>query len=208
VRGLSFGIGGNDSVMDCEIKFNGTGVWVNSNTLITHCDIENDTIGIIVNNPAANIYCNKICNNVSYGLQLTTSANFNVADNFWCTTDSAQVAAAIYDGYDNVSFGLVTFLPVDSTCYVTTSINEIENNSLLTVYPNPVSSQAIIHSANFFKDASLIVYNSFGQKVKQINHISGRTVTFFRDNLESGLYFIRLMEDDKILATNKLVISD
>src|SRR6185436_10885027 len=184
------------------------GVGVNSNTLITRCDIEYDTIGIKINNPAANIYCNKICNNVSYGLQMSTSANFNVADNYWCTTDSAHVAAAIYDGYDNVSFGLVTFLPLDSTCYISTSINEIENNSFITIYPNPFSSEAIVQYGRNLKDAVLTVYNLYGRQVKQINHISGRTIILSRDHLPGGLYFIHLAEDNKTLAANKIVITD
>ncbi|MBI3502046.1 MAG: T9SS type A sorting domain-containing protein, partial [Bacteroidetes bacterium] len=48
----------------------------------------------------------------------------------------------------------------------------------------------------------------FGQTVKQIKNINGRTVVFSRDNLASGLYFVRLTEENKTIAVDKLVITD
>ncbi|MBI3502444.1 MAG: T9SS type A sorting domain-containing protein [Bacteroidetes bacterium] len=50
--------------------------------------------------------------------------------------------------------------------------------------------------------------NCFGQTVKQIKNISGQTVVFSRDNLASGLYFVRLTQDSKIIAVDKFVIAD
>ncbi|MBA3285572.1 MAG: T9SS type A sorting domain-containing protein, partial [Nitrosopumilus sp.] len=79
--------------------------------------------------------------------------------------------------------------------------NGIENlnstKDLLTIYPNPFSMQTTLQTDKIFKDATLTVYNSFGQQLKQIKNISGQTVTLFRDNLPSGLYVIRLAEVDK-----------
>jgi len=53
-----------------------------------------------------------------------------------------------------------------------------------------------------------MVYNSYGQTVKQIKNISGQTFTLHRDNLQSGLYFLQLTQVNKIIATEKLVITD
>jgi uncharacterized repeat protein (TIGR03803 family) len=78
----------------------------------------------------------------------------------------------------------------------------------LTFYPNPFSIQAVLHTDNFFENGTLTIYNSCGQTVKQIDNISGQTITFHRDNLPSGLYFIRLMQDSKTFATGKLIITD
>ena len=44
--------------------------------------------------------------------------------------------------------------------------------------------------------------------VKQIKNISGQTVVLSRDNLASGLYFVRLTENNKTLAVDKFVITD
>ena len=84
------------------------------------------------------------------------------------------------------------------------------NNQLphsISVLPNPFSSQTNLYSDNLLKNATLSVYNLYGQTVKQIKNISGQTVILSRDNLSSGLYFIRLTEENKIY-TDKLVITD
>lgn len=88
--------------------------------------------------------------------------------------------------------------------------NGIEENSLqnnLSIYPNPFSSQTTLQTDNFF-NATLTVYNSFGQQVKQIKNISGQTITLNRDNLPSGIYFIQLTQDSKVITTAKLIITD
>ncbi|MBA2582915.1 MAG: T9SS type A sorting domain-containing protein [Bacteroidetes bacterium] len=61
---------------------------------------------------------------------------------------------------------------------------------------------------NLLKNATLTVYNCFGQTVTEIKNISGQTVTLSRNNLVSGLYFICLTQEDKVIATDKLVITD
>ena len=38
--------------------------------------------------------------------------------------------------------------------------------------------------------------------------VTSQTVTFSRDNLPSGLYFVRLTEENKIISVDKLVIND
>ena len=92
----------------------------------------------------------------------------------------------------------------------TTGISLINQSSKISIslYPNPFSSTTTLQTDNFLKDATLIFYNTFGQQVKQIKNISGQTVALFRDNLPSGLYFIRLTQDNKVIASDKLVITD
>jgi hypothetical protein len=76
-----------------------------------------------------------------------------------------------------------------------------------SVYPNPFSSEATVKTDKILKDATLTIYNSIGQEVKQITNISGQTITISRDNLTGGLYFLRLAEENKTYA-NKIVITD
>jgi len=45
------------------------------------------------------------------------------------------------------------------------------------LYPNPFSSSTTLRTDIFLKNATLTVYNSYGQTVKQIKNISGQTVT-------------------------------
>ncbi|MBI3501011.1 MAG: T9SS type A sorting domain-containing protein [Bacteroidetes bacterium] len=89
-----------------------------------------------------------------------------------------------------------------------TGVNEWSNKESFSVYPNPFSFTTTLQVDKFLKSATLTVYNSLGQTVKQIKNISGQTVTFSRDNLASGLYFVRLTEENKTIAVDKLVIAD
>lgn len=88
----------------------------------------------------------------------------------------------------------------------------INDNGLLhnglSVYPNPFSEEVIIRANIHLNNADLTVYNCFGQEVAQVKNLSGQTITFRREELRGGLYFFRLTEDNKIIATDRLVISD
>ncbi|MBI4930673.1 MAG: T9SS type A sorting domain-containing protein [Bacteroidetes bacterium] len=87
-------------------------------------------------------------------------------------------------------------------------INEYKNPISISIFPNPFYAQTTMQTNNLLLNATLTVYNLYGQAVKEIKNISGHTVTLFRDNLPSGLYFVRLTEEGKTLATDKLVITD
>ena len=67
---------------------------------------------------------------------------------------------------------------------------------------------AFIKTNDNFNDVTLTIYNPSGQEVHKTQINSGQTYSFSRDNLPSGLYFVRLTEDDKILDTQKLIITE
>lgn len=91
-----------------------------------------------------------------------------------------------------------------------TTISEINSlNSILSIQPNPFSAQTTLQISELLQNAELTIYNYFGQALEQISKINGaQTIIFNRDNLPSGLYFISLTQDSKILAVAKLVITD
>ena len=77
-----------------------------------------------------------------------------------------------------------------------------------SIFPNPFNSTTTLKIFGNIDDVNLTIYNLYGQAIKQMNKISAQTVSLFRDNLPSGLYFIRLTETNKIIATEKLIITD
>jgi len=90
----------------------------------------------------------------------------------------------------------------------TTGLSSISNSTSIMVYPNPFSGQTTLLSDHFLKNATMTVYNVQGQVVKEIKNISGQTVTLFRDNLTSGLYFIQMTEENKFITADKLIVTD
>lgn len=86
--------------------------------------------------------------------------------------------------------------------------NELENQISISISPNPFSSSTILQTTERFQNASLTIYNSTGRMVKHIDKLDGQAIIFHRNNLTSGLYFIRLTQDSKVFSADKLVITD
>jgi hypothetical protein len=86
-------------------------------------------------------------------------------------------------------------------------IYSMEQKQSLKVFPDPFSLQTIIQTETVFRDATLILYNSFGRIIKKVNHISGQTFTLHRDNLPNGIYFLHMTQDNKAFKTAKILIA-
>lgn len=88
--------------------------------VITSNTIENDSIGINLDNSSCSISCNIFCNNFTYNIQYGTNGNTHISNNYWCLPDSAAIQATIYDGYQDANLGLVFFTPFDTAPCSTT----------------------------------------------------------------------------------------
>jgi len=87
-------------------------------------------------------------------------------------------------------------------------ISELEKENSYLIFPNPFSIHTTLQTDKLLKNATLTVYNFLGQISKEIKNISGQTINIFRENLSSGVYFIRLTENNKTLMFDKLVITE
>ncbi|HEX5001854.1 MAG TPA: SBBP repeat-containing protein [Bacteroidia bacterium] len=88
-----------------------------------------------------------------------------------------------------------------------TMVSEISDEQI-TLYPNPFSSESVLKTTGEFKDAVLIIENCFGQTVAQMNNINGKYIEISRKNLNSGIYFIKITEDNHVKQMKKFVIID
>lgn len=105
----------------CKLRYNAKAMIVKGGAPtaneISENVIEFNTIGInLTDADSEHIYCNKFCSNTLYDFEYTAGFNSNVSipNNYWCSTDSATIAPKIYDGYDNVNYGLVSIMPIDT----------------------------------------------------------------------------------------------
>ncbi|MBI3502548.1 MAG: T9SS type A sorting domain-containing protein [Bacteroidetes bacterium] len=97
-----------------------------------------------------------------------------------------------------------------------TNINEhVATNLNVGISPNPFSTQTTLQTDNLLHNATLTIYNSFGQQVKSLVISHQSSVVIERGNLASGLYFVRLTTPSPVLGegggevyTGKLVITD
>ncbi len=87
-------------------------------------------------------------------------------------------------------------------------INSLKQKPTLKLFPNPFNNQTTLSSDKFFHNATLTMTNTFGLTVKQMENINGKTIILKRDNLSRGLYFIQLFENNEIIASKKIIITD
>lgn len=91
------------------------------------------------------------------------------------------------------------------------AISDYNTENEFTIFPNPFSistTLSIRSSVNNFNNLIFELYNCVGQTVKQVENIDGHTIILQRGNLASGLYFIRLLSENKTIAADKLLIED
>lgn len=118
---------------------------------------------------------------------------------------ATQVASG---GIVNTTNSVIGRGGIVTTLCTTVGMNEINNHTTISVYPNPFISFTTIQLNLTINNGELNIINVYGQQIKKIKNISGQTITLNRDNLSSGLYFIRVTQDNKVIATDKLIITD
>jgi len=112
--------------------------------------------------------------------------------------------------YEDSLIGYHSF-NIAPTCdyYATWSaIHENEYSSFMTLYPNPFSTQTEIKTTPNFDNASLTLENNIGQILKQWNNVNGQSIILDRGQLKSGIYFIRLIQNNQTVTIQTLMVID
>jgi len=201
--------GGQSTILNNSIKNNTIGIIDLGNQIVSFNTIENDSIGIRLFDTTSEISCNKICNNWIFGIQYQGVFNTTVAKNYWCTPDSLSTAPLIFDGYDDPTFGLLKFMPLDTSCYKTLGIKEntVTIQSNIKLYPNPFTHTATLEFENpQSKSCHLSVFNSMGQLIMRIDNVKNNKIIIDRKELQSGLYFYQLRNEEAIIGSGKMMI--
>ncbi len=89
-----------------------------------------------------------------------------------------------------------------------TGITESLKANSFSISPNPFSAQTSLNLKQALNHATITICNSYGQHVKELKNVSGQAITLYRDSLPIGLYFIHVSQDNKLIATGKLVITN
>ena len=97
----------------------------------------------------------------------------------------------------------------DSLGNTTVGIDEVfdEIEHKISIYPNPFNFETVCKFEEV-NEAVLTIYNYLGEIISQIENINGSSLVISRNNMKSGMYFIRLTERSKIVASEKLIITN
>jgi hypothetical protein len=90
---------------------------------------------------------------------------------------------------------------------MTVNTNDFSPGTQAQIFPNPFLQSATITINKPLINATLSVYNSTGQEVRQLKNISGQAVVLHRANLSPGIYFVRMTEGNETLISGKLVVA-
>lgn len=187
----------NCTIANSVFETNSVAIKIGDNGVVTNNQISNNSIGIQVTAYSPNttvIDNNVICSNTIHNLENLTDKNYQVNLNCFCSQDSTVIENGIYDGYDDITRGLVNYAIYDDSCqtilsYITKvqlggSTGIAELNSLMKIW---------------YYDHQLTIQSSINTTVSIID-VTGKTintvpvnseVTSIDANLIPGIYFIR-----------------
>ncbi|HET6991842.1 MAG TPA: SBBP repeat-containing protein, partial [Bacteroidia bacterium] len=82
-----------------------------------------------------------------------------------------------------------------------------ENNFLNSIraFPNPSSGQLNLSFDHSLDHATLLLLNTTGQTIMEKRNISGSQYVLDLSEFANGIYFIKMLSDDKIISTEKII---
>lgn len=101
-----------------------------------------------------------------------------------------------------------TFHTIDAD-FVINYIHQIDDNEnlQLAIAPNPMQQQAIIQvEGTTYNQLEVVLVDAMGREVQRQQVVGEDKITLYRQNLSTGIYFFRLIGDDKLIGTGKVMV--
>ena len=87
------------------------------------------------------------------------------------------------------------------------SIQDVELKPEFSLYPNPTKGEVNINFGQSNIDGNLLIYNLLGNIVKQIELKSVNEIKFNVNNLQNGVYFVKIASKDAF-TSKRLIVSN
>lgn len=201
----------SDGTQSWEYTFNGTANLYDSPTDITYDNQKGKVVVSAFETDSSNNKRVLILVLDSSGTVLDTiqKAGDFTGDNYaLCSAVLPDGSMWIGGNLNKNLYGLAGFIFEIDLSIIPTAINFVHPYELgISVFPNPFSAMATLNTNKLLKNARLILYNSNGTIVKEIE-INEQTAILRRDKLPAGLYFIQLMDNNNFIKTEKIIIID
>jgi len=167
--------------------------------------ITNNAVGVRISGISASsevpaILNNQLCSNLNYNIENGTNVNVSLLSNCFCGLDSSAIESSIYDGYDDITRGLLNYSVYDSSCTsLLQSVIKFEEGSSSLVKVEPANPRLInpvrdnLHFVGVDEVSDLIVRNMLGQTVAEYTVGNNFSVGF----LPSGVYLLECKINEK-----------
>jgi hypothetical protein len=84
--------------------------------------------------------------------------------------------------------------------------NTLKNDeNRITIYPNPFDQQTNITFIQEQKNTTIKITDIWGKEIKTIN-FSGKQLVIEKGEIKSGIYFVQIIANNKIIVTRKIII--
>jgi len=81
-------------------------------------------------------------------------------------------------------------------------LNDVIESREIKIYPNPSNGKFIIELERINENSMIQIFNSLGQKVKELSNLKSQKTEINLANLSSGLYHIKIINDGSIEMKN------
>lgn len=190
---------GGSTISDCQFLNNGVAVKIGENSSVINNTITGNQIGVQVEayNPVNTFISeNQLCNNSLYNLENLTDKNFQVNTNCFCAVDSATIENSIFDGYDDITRGLVNYTIYDLEC---TSVLRVITKVILEEPTTISNSNDAKSNWKAYSSQNRIEINSEISVELRIHNVAGQLLysqaivpgtTHIPVNLDAGVYIL------------------
>jgi hypothetical protein len=188
----------------CEIKnntfnYNELALNVSVLTNLIENQINENTVGVQISDITSDLNApiimnNEICGNFNFNVDNNTNVNYSLLTNCFCGLDSNAIEEFIFDGYDDITKGLISYQEFDSTCStilntvmkfnVTANVQSKSTEKLK--FSNPISSYLEFFVSDEIHEIELIDVAS--NKIKLLSVGRNR---FDVSDLNSGFYILQ-----------------
>jgi hypothetical protein len=160
--------------------------------------ISNNAVGVRISGLSASsevpaIVNNQLCYNLNYNIENGTNINVSLLSNCFCGLDSSAIELSIYDGYDDITRGLLNYSVYDSSCTsLLQSVIKFEEASSSLVNLETADVQLVnpltdnLHFIGVDEVTRVTIRNMLGQRLAQFGSGNNFGVGF----LPSGYYFL------------------
>jgi hypothetical protein len=80
------------------------------------------------------------------------------------------------------------------------------NNSYILLLPNPFSFTTTIKLSTPLQNASLIIYDILGRKIRHFHNLEGKEVVINREGMQDGIYYYSIFDVEGLIGTGKMIL--
>ncbi|MBC7774872.1 MAG: T9SS type A sorting domain-containing protein [Phycisphaerae bacterium] len=113
-------------------------------------------------------------------------------------------SAAIYFDFNDAVITNTTFHTIGDH-FISVSTDDIENDGLISAYPNPASDAVVFDLKNWTDAGRFELSNNLGQQVAA-ERFTGKKFRFERKSLPSGIYHFQITANSTKTATGKIIL--